>query len=64
MATSIGHSADSGSLLLSCDSELSAVRQRCATDNGACDMPKKSGPHWSTCQIAVLQRWLDKGSPL
>jgi hypothetical protein len=41
-----------------------AVRQRRATENGTGDMPKNPGPHWSTNQIALLPRWLDKGSPL
>jgi hypothetical protein len=63
MAASVGHPADSGSLLASRGSELSAVRQRrAATDSGAGDMPKNPSPHWSTNQIALLQRWLDKGS--
>jgi hypothetical protein len=64
MAASVGHPADSGSLLASRGSGLSARFVNDVLPTAALAMPKNPGPHWSTNQIALLQRWLDKGSPL
>lgn len=65
MATSVGHAADSGSLLVSRDSELSARFVNDVLPTMALAIcPKDLGPHWSTNQIALLQRWVDQGSPL
>jgi hypothetical protein len=34
-----------------------------ASESGATARRTRSDPHWSTNQIALLQRWLDEGSP-
>ena len=64
MAASVGHAADSGSLPASRGSELSARFVNDVLPKRHWRYAENPGPHWSTNQIALLQRSLDKGSPL
>ena len=64
MTSSVGHPADGGSLLASRDSALSApFLNDVLQPTAALVIYRNLGPHWSTNQIVVLQRWLDEGSP-